>query len=146
MVSRYEVIDTEPHGERATSMSARIVVVTSRATFVPYVHRYEPLSTAPSWHRTQFHICVAVTSLSWVTTSRLAPCLNLSSTPVLSRNGPGRHGVPPELVDDAIDRIEKLNPELNAVIRPRFDEARREAAGRAARRAVSRCARSSSRT
>src|ERR1700722_6292586 len=36
---------------------------------------------------------------------------------------------PAELVDDAINRIEKLNPELNAVIRPRFDEARREAAG-----------------
>ncbi len=35
---------------------------------------------------------------------------------------------PSELVDDAINRIEKLNPELNAVIRPRFDEARREAA------------------
>ncbi len=41
-----------------------------------------------------------------------------------------RDGVasPAELVDDAINRIEKLNPELNAVIRPRFDEARREAA------------------
>jgi amidase len=41
-----------------------------------------------------------------------------------------RDGVasPSELVDDAINRIEKLNPELNAVIRPRFDEARREAA------------------
>ncbi len=36
---------------------------------------------------------------------------------------------PAELVDDAISRIEKLNPELNAVIRPRFDVARREAAG-----------------
>src|SRR5580700_9201167 len=36
---------------------------------------------------------------------------------------------PAELVDDAINRIEKLNPELNAIIRPRFDEARREAAG-----------------
>ena len=36
---------------------------------------------------------------------------------------------PAELVDDAITRIEKLNPELNAVIRTRFDEARREAAG-----------------
>jgi amidase len=35
---------------------------------------------------------------------------------------------PTELVDDAIDRIEKLNPELNAVIRPRFDQARQEAA------------------
>ncbi len=34
-----------------------------------------------------------------------------------------------ELVDDAIGRIEKLNPELNAVIRTRFDEARRESAG-----------------
>ena len=36
---------------------------------------------------------------------------------------------PAELVDDAIGRIEKLNPELNAVIRPRFEQARREAAG-----------------
>jgi amidase len=35
---------------------------------------------------------------------------------------------PAELVDDAIERIEKLNPELNAVIRPRFEQARREAA------------------
>jgi len=40
-----------------------------------------------------------------------------------------RGASPAELVDDAINRIEKLNPELNAVIRPRFDEARREAAG-----------------
>ena len=42
-----------------------------------------------------------------------------------------RHGTasPTELVDDAIERIEKVNSELNAVIRPRFDEARREAAG-----------------
>jgi len=36
---------------------------------------------------------------------------------------------PTELVEDAITRIEKLDPQLNAVIRPRFDEARREAAG-----------------
>src|ERR1700688_3021120 len=36
---------------------------------------------------------------------------------------------PKELVDEAIDRIEKLNPALNAVIRPRFEHARREAAG-----------------
>src|SRR5580658_1610542 len=36
---------------------------------------------------------------------------------------------PTELVDDAIARIEKLNPELNAVIRPRFEQARQEAAG-----------------
>ena len=36
---------------------------------------------------------------------------------------------PLELVDEAIARIEELNPALNAVIRPRFDEARREAAG-----------------
>jgi amidase len=39
-----------------------------------------------------------------------------------------RDASPTELVDDAIDRIEKLNPELNAVIRPRFDLARQEAA------------------
>jgi amidase len=34
-----------------------------------------------------------------------------------------------ELVDDAIARVEKLNPELNAVIHPRFDRARDEARG-----------------
>src|SRR4029077_4099711 len=36
---------------------------------------------------------------------------------------------PAELVDDAIARIEKLNPELNAVIHPLFDRAREGAAG-----------------
>lgn len=36
---------------------------------------------------------------------------------------------PVELVDDAINRIEKLNGELNAVIIERFDKARAEAAG-----------------
>ena len=36
---------------------------------------------------------------------------------------------PLERVDEAIARVEQLNPELNAVIRPRVDEARREAAG-----------------
>jgi amidase len=36
---------------------------------------------------------------------------------------------PAELVDDAITRIEKLNPQLNAVIRHRFEQARSEAAG-----------------
>src|SRR5256885_12697398 len=35
---------------------------------------------------------------------------------------------PAELVDDAIARIEKLNPELNAVITPLFDKARAAAA------------------
>jgi amidase len=34
-----------------------------------------------------------------------------------------------ELVEAAIARIEKVNPELNAVIHPLFEEARREAAG-----------------
>jgi len=34
-----------------------------------------------------------------------------------------------ELVDEAIERIERLNPELNAVIHPLFDEAREQAAG-----------------
>jgi amidase len=34
-----------------------------------------------------------------------------------------------ELVDDAIARVEKLDPELNAVIHPRFDKARAEARG-----------------
>lgn len=36
---------------------------------------------------------------------------------------------PVELVDDAINRIEKLNGEINAVIIERFDKARAEAAG-----------------
>jgi amidase len=36
---------------------------------------------------------------------------------------------PAELVDAAIERIEALNPELNAVIHPLFDKARAEAAG-----------------
>jgi len=34
---------------------------------------------------------------------------------------------PTELVDEAISRIEKLNPELNAVIHPMFDKARQQA-------------------
>jgi amidase len=37
---------------------------------------------------------------------------------------------PAELVDAAIERIEKVNPELNAVIHERFELAREEAAGR----------------
>ncbi|HEX9260531.1 MAG TPA: amidase, partial [Acidimicrobiales bacterium] len=36
---------------------------------------------------------------------------------------------PKELVDDAIERIERVNPQVNAVIIPRFDKARHEAAG-----------------
>jgi amidase len=36
---------------------------------------------------------------------------------------------PKELVEAAIDRIEALNPRLDAVVRTRFDEARAEAAG-----------------
>jgi amidase len=38
-----------------------------------------------------------------------------------------REVTPLELVDAAIARIERLNPQLNAVIHPRFDEARAEA-------------------
>src|ERR1700690_472590 len=54
------------------------------------------------------------------------PFLDATALAALVRDGAAS---PAELVDDAIDRIEKLNPELNAVIRPRYDEARREAAG-----------------
>jgi amidase len=36
---------------------------------------------------------------------------------------------PVELLDDTIDRIERLDPDLNAVIHPRFERAREEAAG-----------------
>ncbi len=54
------------------------------------------------------------------------PFLDATALADLVRNGTAS---PAELVDDAINRIEKLNPELNAVIRPRFDEARRESSG-----------------
>src|SRR3954452_542162 len=36
---------------------------------------------------------------------------------------------PAELVDEAIARIEELNPEINAVIHERFERAREDAAG-----------------
>jgi amidase len=55
-----------------------------------------------------------------------APFLDACALATLVRDGDAS---PAELVDDAIERIEKLNPELNAVIRARFDEARREASG-----------------
>lgn len=44
----------------------------------------------------------------------------------LVRNG---EASPSELVEDAIARIEQVNPQINAVIHPRFDRAREEAAG-----------------
>ncbi len=53
------------------------------------------------------------------------PFLDACALAALVRDGATS---PTELVDDAIDRIGKLNPELNAVIRTRFDEARLEAA------------------
>ena len=58
--------------------------------------------------------------------SMAAPFLDACALADLVRTGAAS---PAELVDDAIGRIEALNPTLNAVIRPRFDEARREAAG-----------------
>jgi len=36
---------------------------------------------------------------------------------------------PTELVEDAIARIERVNPQINAVVRDRFEQARKEAAG-----------------
>jgi amidase len=39
------------------------------------------------------------------------------------------HISPKELVEAAIDRIERVNPQLNAVVRERFEEARAEAGG-----------------
>jgi amidase len=36
---------------------------------------------------------------------------------------------PAELVEAAIERVERVNPQLNAVVRERFDEARKEVAG-----------------
>jgi len=51
--------------------------------------------------------------------------LDATATADAVRNG---HVSPAEVVDAAITRVEKLNPELNAVIHDRFDAARREAA------------------
>lgn len=53
------------------------------------------------------------------------PFLDATAQAELVRSG---EASPLELVDDAIDRIERLNPQLNAVIHPRFERARAEAA------------------
>lgn len=52
--------------------------------------------------------------------------LDATAQAELVRNGDAS---PLELVDDAINRIEKLNPELNAVIHPLFDRGRDAARG-----------------
>ncbi len=58
-----------------------------------------------------------MTELTW---------LDATAQAELVRNG---EASPAELVDAAIGRIEAVNPELDAVIRTRFDQARAEAAG-----------------
>ena len=52
--------------------------------------------------------------------------LDATAQAELVRNG---QASPTELVEAAIARIEKVNPEINAVIHERFDKARVEAAG-----------------
>jgi amidase len=52
--------------------------------------------------------------------------LDATAQAELVRNG---DATPAELVDEAINRIEKLNGELNAVIHPLFDKAREQARG-----------------
>lgn len=52
------------------------------------------------------------------------PFLDATAQAQLVRDGSAS---PAELVEEAISRIEKLNPELNAVIRTRFEEARAQA-------------------
>lgn len=52
--------------------------------------------------------------------------LDATAQAELVRNG---EVSPAELVEDAITRIEKINPELNAVIHPMFDKAREQARG-----------------
>ena len=61
--------------------------------------------------------------------------LDATAQAELVRNGDAS---PAELVDGAIDRIEKLNGELNAVIHPLFDRARAAVQRGLARRAVHR--------
>ncbi len=52
--------------------------------------------------------------------------LDATASAELVRSG---QASPTELVEDAIARIERVNPHLNAVVRDRFAEARKEAAG-----------------
>ena len=52
--------------------------------------------------------------------------LDATAQAELVRNG---EATPVELVDAAIERIEPINPELNAVITPLFEKAREAAAG-----------------
>ena len=58
----------------------------------------------------------AVTDTTW---------LDATAQAELVRSG---EASPKELVEAAIDRIERVNPQLNAVVRDRFDAARAEAA------------------
>ena len=52
--------------------------------------------------------------------------LDATASAELVRSG---QASPAELVEDAIERIERVNPQLNAVIRDRFDAARKDGAG-----------------
>ena len=52
--------------------------------------------------------------------------LDATASAELVRSG---QASPAELVEDAIERIERVNPTINAVVRDRFDAARKEAAG-----------------
>lgn len=52
--------------------------------------------------------------------------LDATASAELVRSG---QASPAELVEDAIARIERVNPQLNAVVRDRFEPARKEAAG-----------------
>src|SRR3954466_1593292 len=61
--------------------------------------------------------CPRMTDLTW---------LDATAQAELVRTG---EASPKELVEAAIARIEAVNPQLDAVIRPRFDRARDEAAG-----------------
>ena len=68
----------------------------------------------------------AVSSLRGVTSSDSFAPLDATAQAALVRSG---QASPLELVDAAISRIEALNPQLNAVIHERFEQARAEAAG-----------------
>ena len=52
--------------------------------------------------------------------------LDATAQAALVRSG---EASPAELVEDAIERIERVNPQLNAVVRDRFEQARKDAAG-----------------
>ena len=63
-------------------------------------------------------------------TTAFAAIWRRSTPPAQADAGPGRRGRTGELVEAAIERIERLNPTLNAVVTPIFERASEAGRGR----------------